>query len=282
MTLATSLRRVADPRTIESGLVSSAAVGALALVDPARLSPVRRWAYRLAVAAVASASVALEVAADESFVPAHPWAKVALPVATSGLMLGFAHQSEAWDQKVSGWLRRTGVPRPRLAIAAGTFAFSFGSQLLGRTLETVRFPLAGEPPELQPVPAEVRDLVLGMLAATTQYDADVLRTQLDTARVNVWPGESGFSSLVDFAVGDDVRLAVPHRFTFPVKAHFTNRRGQPVQASLLVEEGLLDALVLDDAPDSTGLWIDGSLAVDQVDHWPAVADVMFVLDTPER
>lgn len=276
MSLVTSLRRVSDPHTLESGLVSSAAVGALALVDPARLSPAQLWGYRLAVAAVSGTAVALEVRADESYAAAHPSAQVLLPLGAAGLMIGFARQSEAWDQRVLRFLQGAGLPRPRLVIALATFAFSLASQQLGRALEPIRL-AEGETPVLQPLPDDVRSLVLGMLGATTGYDAEVLRDQLETAQVNVWPSDSGFSSLVDFAVDDDVRLAVPHRFTFPVKAHFRTRRGHPVQAVLLVEDGVLDALVLDDVPDSAA---EGELAVDDVDRWPTVDEVMFVLDTP--
>ena len=279
MTLLSRARRLTDPRSLENGLASSAAMGALTLVDPARLSPGGRLAYRGAMAALAAAGVAIELNAEDDDLVLDPTSRVAITVGAAGVILALAEVSERWDAQLHRYLRERGVPAPRLLMAAGAAAFSLASFELGRLVPRPRSAGAGEDLVLQPVPAEVRDLVLGMLAATEGHGAGELRAQLQTARVE-GPASGGFSSVVEFVVPQDAPLAVPHDFTFPVKAHFRTEGGEEVRTLLIVQDGLLNALVLDPVTEAGDP--EDEVELDDVQRWPTLPEVTFVLDSATR
>jgi hypothetical protein len=90
MTAPSLARRIADPRSWENGVLSSAAIGALTLVDPARLSRGQRLLHRGAVAGLAGVAALLEVRAAPSYAWQDPVARAGLPVGAAGLMLGMA------------------------------------------------------------------------------------------------------------------------------------------------------------------------------------------------
>jgi hypothetical protein len=204
---------------------------------------------------------------------------IALPVGAAGLMLGLAEVNEAWDRGVVRFLERTGVPKPRLVLAAGTVAASLGAFALGRLMPTPE--PQEQDPRLEAVPSEIRNLVLGMLNGTEGHSSEVLRSQLNQAEVRIWPSEEYPSWVaVDFAVSDDVPLAVPHSFTFPVKAQFRGRNGHLLQALLLIEDGVLDAIVLDTAPGDDSE--DDGWPSEHFERWPDLDEVTLVLDSATR
>jgi hypothetical protein len=279
MTLPSRTRRLTDPRSLENGLASSAAMGALTLIDPARLSPGGRLAYRGAMAALAAAGVAIELNADDDDLFLDPTSRVAITVGAAGLILGMAEVSEHWDARMYGYLAQRGVSRPRLLMAAGATAFSLASFALGRLVTRPQPAGRWDDLVLQPVPAEVRALVLGLLDATDGYGADQLRAQLETAQVEA-SAAGDFSSVVEFVVPDGAQRAIPHDFTFPVKAHFRTDSGEEVRALLIVQDGKLDALVLDSVADNGDFENeDGPVDLDDAGRWPALHEVTFVLDS---
>jgi hypothetical protein len=251
MTAPSLARRIADPRSWENGVLSSAAIGALTLVDPARLSPGQRLLHRGALAGLAGVAALLEVRAAPSYAWQDPVARAGLPVGAAGLMLGMAEVNELWDRRLHRYLHRRGVRQPRLLVAAAAAAFSLTAFAVGRGAE-VGPELEVEKPTLQGVPDEIRELVLGMLRDEENYSSRELQAQLDGAQARVWPAELGFASVIELTVTDDVPLAVPHTFTFPVKARLTGHRGEPLQVLLNVEDGLLSTLVLDRVPQAEG------------------------------
>jgi hypothetical protein len=280
MTLRTRARRLTDPRSLENGLASSAAMGALTLIDPARLSPGGRLAYRGAMAALAAAGVAIELNADDDDLFLDPTSRVAITVGAAGLILAMAEVSEHWDARLFRYLSERGVPAPRVLMAAGAAAFSLATFELGRLVPRPRAADLGEDLVLRPVPAEVRALVLGMLDAAEGFGADELRAQLESAQVEA--PTAGFTSVVEFVVPEDAPRAVPHDFTFPVKAHFRTDGGEEVRALLVVQDGWLSVLILDSVTGEGDLEEDGLVDLDDVDdagRWPALHEVTFVRDS---
>jgi hypothetical protein len=280
MTLRTRARRLTDPRSLENGLASSAAMGALTLIDPVRLSPGGRLAYRGAMAALAAAGVAIELNAEDDDLVLDPTSRVVITVGAAGLILALAEVSENWDARLYRYLSERGVSAPRVLMAAAAAAFSLASFELGRLVPRPRSFDGGEDQVLRPVPAEVRALVLGMLDATEGFGANELRAQLETAQVEA--PTAGFSSVVDFVVPTEAQRAVPHDFTFPVKAHFRTDRGEEVRALLVVQDGLLDTLFLDSVAGEGDPEEDFLVDLDDAGRWPALHEVTFVLDSANR
>lgn len=272
------LRRLADPRSPENAVLWSAGAGVLTLVDPAPLSAAGRFAYRAASALAVGVGMAMEMNAEDTDVAA--LAPLALPVGAAGLVFSLSELSEAWDRRIIEILAGAGVSRPRLLLAAGTTAVSLAAFALSRRFPSPVEPDGDELPQLEPLPTDVRDLVLGMLATTDGYGSDVLRAQLNSTQVKTWPDDDWGAWSTDFAVMDDSPLAVPHTFTFPVKAQFTSTNGQRLQAMLLVEDGLLDSLVLDTVSDDG--WEQEPGLAEPLERWPSLDEVTFVKDSADR
>lgn len=278
-------------------MLSSALIGALTLVDPARLSPGQRLLHRGALAGLAGATTLLEVRAAPSYGWEDPLGRAGLPVGAAGLMLGMAEVNELGDRSLHGYLRRHGVRRPRLLMAGCAAAFSLAAFAVGRGAGAGP-ELEEETPALQVVPDDIRGLVLRMLQDEESYSSRELQAQLDGAQARVWPAELGFASVIELTVADDVSLAVPHTFTFPVKARLTGDHGEPLQVTLNVEDGLLSTLVLDRLPDAEGEESSGGHGVsgdgldgedgeeEPVDlteqRWPRAEEITLVHDSHQR
>lgn len=128
----TVISRLTDPRSLEYGITSSAALGSLSLIDPNRLSGGRRVAYRLLVAASTAAVVALELRAQPENVDAGPVFTTAIPAAAAGLTLAVARPAERLDARLQRSLRQQGVRRPRALMAAGSAGMSLAAFLTDR------------------------------------------------------------------------------------------------------------------------------------------------------
>ncbi|WP_152190504.1 hypothetical protein [Georgenia satyanarayanai] len=228
-----------------SDLVTAAATGLLTLPDPARRTPLTRFGLRTAIAGTTGAGVWLGTAEDRDATLDLP-SRVAFTAGAVGLVYGAAELGETMDRALQRRLVRAGVRRPRLAMALAGVGLSLAMSLLERRgAGTGAVEEAPEGPTLRPLPQPVHELVSAILAHTEDHDSLRLRAQLARASEEVWGEPEEAPRLVAIAVPDDVPLAVPHTFTFPVSARFTTPRGVPCTAEVLVSEGRLFAVVVD-------------------------------------
>ena len=137
--MAASLRTLIDQlgnsRSTLFGVTSSAALAALALVEPRGASATRKLLYRGAIGAVAAWSA---VAALRSERP-QPVAGKALGAVAAGFAVASAAVSplaERLDAKLVDRLARGGVRRPRAVLAAANAALSLGAWVLDRRSAT--------------------------------------------------------------------------------------------------------------------------------------------------
>lgn len=285
-----SARRVLrGPSAVD--LAVAAASGALTLVDPARLGLFGRLTFRTSQAAVVGALT--WTAAKE--VPGLEWqpeTRVATTAGAIAVTFAFAEVGEALDAVAVRALSRRGVTRPRLAVAAGAVALALGLSVLDRSVAQQRADADADGtvdvPVLRPLPEPVRAIIAAILDQTEDHDSRRLRAQLGAAREESWSEVEEFVPMIELAVPEDVPLAVPHTFTFPVSAHFRSTRGVPCAVQLLVAGGRLSALVIDvygpawdemaDDWDDEG---DADPLVD-VTAWPALGELAFVTESPGR
>ncbi len=228
-----------------SDLVTAAATGLLTLPDPARRTPLTRFALRTAVAGTTGAGVWLGSSEEHEVGLSLP-SRVAFTVGAVGLVYGAAELGEAMDGALQRRIVRAGVRRPRLVMALAGVGLSLAMSLLERRdADTDPDDDAPEGPTLRPLAEPVRELVEAILAHTEDHDSLRLRAQLVRASEEVWGEPDDAPRLVELAVPDDVPLAVPHSFTFPVSARFVSARGVPCAAQVLVSGGRLAAVVVD-------------------------------------
>lgn len=269
--------------------IGAAAAGALTLVDPARLRPTGRFALRSASAGIAGVGAwsAFDTAPE---LMAEPGRRVAFTAAVVGLVYGAAELGEVLDAATVRGLRRIGVRRPRVVMALATVGVGLATAVVDYRTARDAPPLddaAG--PVHREVTAGVRDLAAAILGHTEEYDSLRLRAQLAVASEEVWEDDDGIPSrVVGFSTPDDVPLAVPHTFTFPVSARFVSPRGVPCVVRLGVEGGRLGWLVIDVddelwAPIADD-WDAGGGDPDPLADvaWPAVDDVALVAERSGR
>ncbi|MBG6239374.1 hypothetical protein IWX78_002353 [Mycetocola sp. CAN_C7] len=276
------LANVVDPRRIEYGVASSVVVGALSLVDPAKLSLGGRLAFRGFTAAVTGGLVLLELRRSDALRD-NPIARAGIIAALVGTTFGLGELSERIDARIVGVLRRAGVRRPRLSIAVASAALSLAAYRIDPAqTEADHDGSDGDWPRFTPVDPAVRALVDGMLSATDGHGAAELRAHWPSARVEHWSDddERVFSRWLEFSVDESLPRAVPHDATFPVRARFLSSAGVPVEAFLLVSGGRPRSLLLDVVPDTPELdGFGGDDPLDDVDSWPPIDAVAFILDT---
>lgn len=137
--MAASLRSLLDQlgnsRSTLFGVTSSAALAALALVEPRGAATTRKLLYRGAIGAVAAWSA---VAALRSERP-QPVKGKALGAVAAGFAVASAAVSplaERLDAKLVDRLARGGVRRPRVVLAAANAALSLGAWVLDRRSAT--------------------------------------------------------------------------------------------------------------------------------------------------
>ncbi len=292
-----ALRRLSpfvDPSRLEYGIASSVVIGALSLVDPARLTPGWRIAFRAAVAGLTGALTLLELRrtpASEGDPAEFGWrvghrevASGGIVVGVAGTVFGLSELSENLDARLMSGLTRAGVRRPRLLLAAVSTLASIAAYLAVVTDVDAASDDSVDGPRYAAVDPAVRDLVEGMLAATDGYGARELRAHWATARVELWSDEDEagvFSRWLEFAVDEDLPRAIPHDTTFPVRARFVTPAGVPVEAFLLVSGGRPRTLLLDVVDGTPELEASGDDdPFDSVTAWPVRTEVTFVLDTP--
>ncbi|WP_324650933.1 hypothetical protein [Georgenia sp. H159] len=222
-------------------LATAAMTGLLTLPDPARRSPLGRFALRSAAAGTVAVGTWVALGQDAR---SDVTGRVAFTVGAAGLMYGLAELGEAMDGAVHRRLVRSGVRRPRVAMALAGVGLALAMSVLERREDDGEVHDHLDEPVLGELPVPVRALIGAILEQTEDHDSLRLRAQLAVAGEARW-GEEPDSHVVDLVVPDDVPLAVPHAFTFPVSARFVSARGVPCTARLIVADGRLSVLVVD-------------------------------------
>lgn len=258
-------------------VLGAAALAALTLPDPARLSPARRHLLSLGSAAL-SGWVGWRVAQDEEvpFVPPPAFGAAA----GAAVALALAPIEDATDRWLVARLRRAGVrhPRPVMALAAaGLGALAWAKDGPGRDDDRVDVKDLYREIELDPALGEI---VRAMLTAGDPAAPAVL-AQLESARAQALGDH--FESSVMFSVGPDLPKVVPHTQSWPVRARW-HIGEHPVELTLQIHAGRLDHVALmpveDDYPEGTDPF--AVTPVDDPDNtWPALADVRLLAETPE-
>lgn len=226
------------------------ATGVLTLPDPARRSPAGRFALRSSAAAITGVGVWAGTGQLSEIRYDLP-TRAGFTAGAVGLVYGVAELGEWLDRLTQRRLVRMGVRRPRIVMAVAGAGLGLALAVLDRRPDPAapQEDEAGARPSYRPLRPHVRELVSAILEQTEDYDSLRLRAQLAVAQEEVW-GEDEDARFLPLAVLDDVPLAVPHTFTFPVSARFTSARGVPCTAQLLVEGGRLSALVVDVEPET--------------------------------
>lgn len=266
------MNRSALPRD----LLEATVTGALTLVDPHRLSPRRRTAYRLAVAALSGFVADRAVREGGEDFDAFEQANIAPAVGfgAAGLVFGSMPLWERTDLATHRWLERRGVKHPRRVLAALAVVGTLGAALTAGPKQGSD-PVEDVAPHEEPLDHRLRDVLRAILGATEEYAAPSLRRQLADAVVEVWgdPDDSADSPVPEFV---ELRLrqpeaherVIPRSFTFPVRAR--TRAGHEIQVA--VHDGHLAHVLLD--------WADGHPVGDEdwPAEWPTLDEIRLVHD----
>ena len=270
----TGQKSLTNPASPIFGVLSTAVMGVLPLIDASKLDNTRRQAAHIATAVVTGAYVAVTVGGNKrGLVPL----KAVAGLAAAGIAMRFADTGDAIDARLEQKLRLAGARSPRRWMAVGaaaiTFAGFLGDRVAARRelFEPVSF---DQLERVRPVEPAVRRLVEGVLGAAEIAGAGELRAQLDAAQEAYW--YDGFTSTAQFMVPDELPRAVPHNQVFPVRARFAGPNGNPLQILLQVFDGKIDHLAVD-AADPEHL----EDVQDMLDGWPDPSEVTYVLDGPD-
>jgi len=277
-----ALRSLVDPRSPLYQVVTAAAIGALSLVTPARLSPGRRFAFRTATATLTGVMLWIEMRdSGKGVLPSET--RAGLTAAGVGLTYGVAEWGEAIDGRIHRGLERRGVRHPRLVMAAAATVATFAAGRLGLNDD----PLGSELDELhvegerRPLDPAARALVTALIDAAGGEYRDSLRRQLAEAESHHWgDADAGFVPFVQLVVPEDAPRVVPSEVTLPVRGRVLHD-AQMLEVSLHVADGRLAWLSIDpvevvDTLEESLLGEDEPLSA-----WPRVADVTLFRETPE-
>ncbi|MFJ5696621.1 hypothetical protein [Arthrobacter sp. NPDC093139] len=262
-----------DPVSPVFGAVSTATMGALALVDPAKLTKAQRRTFHAATAVLTGLYTAVTVDRNRTvLVPLNAVAGLAAAAAT----LRFADAGDAVESRMVRWLNLAGIQRPRRWLAAGSAALTFVTFLADRAAarkEEYEAAALDEPAQVRPLTPAVRDLATAMLTAAVVPGADALLAQLEQAEEVRWCED--FVSPAIFKVPDDVPRVVPHHQVFPVTARFEAENGFPLQVMLQIRDGKLEHLGIDTVAEPE------EPVEDLPDRWPDLDKVQLVIDGPD-
>lgn len=284
MPFRSALRALNDPTSITHGVVSSGVVAALTLIDPRRLTVGQRAVYRLANAGLAAWFVGIGFRGADPSGAVPPMGRAALVAGTAGATLGFAEAGEAVDARVHDAIARTGARHPRRWLAAGAAVFAVGSWWLSRALETPE-----DTPEVQQVavdlPEDVRALAAHLLAATDDFGAPELRAQLADAQRLVFDDSDGeFWPDAQLEVPDELPRAVPAHATFPVAGRFHAFGDLSFDVRLMVVNGALTSVVVDEGadwtPDQRDAWYESGHDLGELGDWPVPGDLELLIESP--
>lgn len=275
MPIPSSVRRLTDPRSVEFGVASSLAIGALSLIDPGPLRPAGRVLYRGAIAGLTAAMTWVTARAELSSIEA----RVGTTIGATGAAFGLVGPAEHLDARMQRGLLRMGVRRPRIVIAATSAAFTAATFLADRAVAEHAATTDGAGSfawEDRALPDPVRALTAALLARTDAFGAPELRAQLDQARERTFLDERfRSSSYVQFAVPDDAPLAVPGNAAFPVTARFAAGDGTLYVVTLAIGDGRLASLEIVEVAE------DGEEPTGEADRWPEADEVTIHVETPQ-
>lgn len=215
-------------------LARAAASGAAALIDPARLSAQRRrWLF------TGIGGVAAWQWWEESVRPENdpmglglgtPAARVTGAAALVGVLPMLAGPATRLDTMLMGALRRRGLRRPRLAMAAVTVALS----IVGERWRPAFADWDGENPVWVELHPRTREVIAGILGLLDGWGAEELRAQLARAEEDQHTGALSWRGLRAEA---GPRTAVSD---FIVPAHATAQiDGEPLHLGVHVLDGRL-------------------------------------------
>ncbi|WP_247826521.1 hypothetical protein [Arthrobacter antioxidans] len=260
---------LADPASPVVGILSTAIIGALPLIDASRLDDQQRRAVHVGTAVLTGLYIGVTVGGKR--LPLRVLAGCAAAAAT----LRFADVGDVIDARLEEKLRRAGTRHPRRWMAAGTAAFTFAGFLSDRAAARraqVRAMLDDEPEQVRSLDPRVRGLIQGMLAAGDTAGARELRAQLDVAQEVYWADE--FTSTVYLDVPADMPRAVPHDQVFPVRAQFLGPEGTPYHVVLQLSAGQLDHLAAATPDQENAGSVDSFLT-----EWPDPSEAVYIVDS---
>jgi hypothetical protein len=275
--------RFTDPVSPVFGASSAAAFGALSLIDPSRLSPARRRAYRAGVAATTAWWAGVTTDRERTtLVPAN----VVAGVASGAAVLALSDASEALDARIVGRLETAGVRHPRRWLAATSVAsvlVGYAVDRAGARTDGQALEVGEESVRTRALTPHVREVVHGILQAADTAEAQVLLGQLAVAQESFFDdGVEGFSTTVGFQVPDDVVRVVPHHQTYPIRARYQAPDGTQLELSLQILEGKLSHLAIDFAEEA---YLEDENAIDDVeellDQWPDPAELGYLREGPD-
>lgn len=273
MTASQPKTSMTDPASPVFGTVSTAVMGALALVDPAKLTGVQRRTLHAATAALTGLYTAATV--DQNRTVLVPLNAVA-GLAAAAAALRFANAGDELESRMVRWLNSAGVTRPRLWLAAGSAALTFAMFLADRAAarkEEYEGVALEELAQVRPLTPAVWELTKGILTAAVVPGADALLAQLEQAEEIYW--DENFVSTVQFRIPDDVTRAVPHNQIFPVTARYEAETGVPLKVMLQIYDGKLEYLAI-------ALVTETEEPVENLlDRWPNPDQVRYVIDGPD-
>ncbi len=272
------LAGLADARSPMYGVASAAALAALTLVEPRRLSVGGRLAYRAAIAGVTAWSTWAETR-DTAPLLLTPATRAGLTVGAAGLTFGVAEAGEASDARLTDALARRGVPRPRAVMAAATALLSLATWRWTDRAGAGDEPLLDleEETALIEVPESVRRVTSRLLEATEDWGAPELREQLAVARLVTysWTDPRDEVPYRPFDIPSEAPRAVPGEARFPVVGRFEDD-GHQFTVSLQVSGGHLEAVQVEELLDKLDDEAQGAPGV----RWPEAEDVDLWVETP--
>ena len=221
---------------------AAAVVGGISLIEPRRLGPWSRAAYRIGVAGVSGLLTADTTTEEEALL-----SPSLDGVLTGAATLGLMDLGEHLDGALVDLMRRRGISRPRLVLAgigaAGTLAlYALEARRSAAQVESEDWFSQESDEEDRELPAPARDLVALLLAEPEDGEglpgAPTLRAQLPLARTH---GPAEEASEVWLTVPETVERAVPRHQTWPVRGTFT-QQGHRFQLELQIDDGTLSML----------------------------------------
>ncbi|PPB48335.1 hypothetical protein C4K88_15405 [Arthrobacter pityocampae] len=257
-----------DPASPVFGILSTATMGALSLIDGSTLDDRSRRAVHAGTAVITGLYTGVTVGGR------HLPLRVLAGLAGGAVALRFADLGDVIEARLEERLRRAGAQHPRRWMAAGaaavTFAGFLGDRAAARRALVVAV-LDDASEQVKPLDPRVRSLVEGILDATDIAGARELRAQLAVAQELSWGDE--FTSTVYLEVPADLPRAVPHDQIFPVRAQFTGPGDATYQVVLQLSAGHLDHMAVEPTDQENIDLADGILA-----EWPDPTEVVHVLD----
>ncbi|GGK53822.1 hypothetical protein [Micrococcus flavus] len=291
------------------GPVMAAALAASTLPDPNGGSRARRDRVQRVLAAAsglygaAEAGAAVRCARLAAGRPTRGRARLAaagLGAAGGAALAGLSLAAAPVNRRVDAWLVRgleaVGVTRPRWTLAGLTAAAVLAGNAADRAArrEAVETALGLAEPAaegadgglaLVDVPVGARAVLETLLDAAPAGRAalpggDALRAQLPHVRAADLGEGVTFTDWLPLVVADDatVERAVPHDFTWPVRARFEHG-GAEFELTLRVVDGELGALAVEPVDETRD---ESWEARATLERWPRVDEVRLVVDGAAR